>query len=278
MRARIISAVIGLGVLTIALFGYATIVLNLVLSLISAIGVWELLRAFGYDNSHKSLFRIGIIFAAIIPLLKTPWFDLIDIKSFIFILIIVMFGILLKEHDSLRLEEVAVAFMMSISIPLSLSSLLFIRDLYSSYNYLSVFYILIALGAAWLADSGAYFAGRFLGKHKLAPTVSPKKTVEGSIGGVISNAIFFVLLGFIYNMIFPAHQINYFNISLLGLLSAPVGMMGDLVFSVIKRQNNVKDFGSIMPGHGGVLDRFDSVVLTAPFVMLMLPIIPPVIL
>lgn len=277
MRARIISAAVGLAILAAVIAGYYTIALNLSLSVVSALGVSELLKAFGYNKSHRALNVIGIVFGALVPLLKTQWYSL-PIVHFIFIYIMVMFGILLKQHDRLRLEEVAVAFMMSISIPLSLSSLLFIREQYKDFGYVAVFYTLLALGAAWLADSGAYFAGRLFGKHKLAPTVSPKKTVEGSVGGVLMNIICFMLLGLLYSAVFRDYPVNYLNLALLGLFSAPVGMMGDLVFSVIKRQNSVKDFGTIMPGHGGVLDRFDSVILTAPFIMLMLEILPPIVI
>lgn len=274
MRTRIISAAVGLIILAAALLGYYTIIFNLALSVISAIGVAELLKAFGYNKTHKTLNVIGIVFAACVPFVKTQWYS-VPIIFLIFVYIIVMLGILLKQHNKIRLEEVAVAFMMSISISLSLSSLLIIREQYANYGYSAIFYTLLALGAAWLADTGAYFCGRFFGKHKLAPTVSPKKTVEGSIGGIITNIICFILLGALYSAILGEYSVNYLNLAIIGLLSAPVGMMGDLVFSVIKRQNNVKDFGTIMPGHGGVLDRFDSVILTAPFIMLVIRIIPP---
>lgn len=274
MRTRIISAAVGLIILAAALLGYYTIIFNLALSVISAIGVAELLKAFGYNKTHKTLNVIGIVFAACVPFVKTQWYS-VPIIFLIFVYIIVMLGILLKQHNKIRLEEVAVAFMMSISISLSLSSLLIIREQYANYGYSAIFYTLLALGAAWLADTGAYFCGRFFGKHKLAPTVSPKKTVEGSIGGIITNVICFILFGVLYSAILGEYTVNYLNLAIMGLLSAPVGMMGDLVFSVIKRQNNVKDFGTIMPGHGGVLDRFDSVILTAPFIMLVIRIIPP---
>ena len=268
MRTRIISAAVGLIILAAALLGYYTIIFN------SAIGVAELLKAFGYNKTHKTLNVIGIVFAACVPFVKTQWYS-VPIIFLIFVYIIVMLGILLKQHNKIRLEEVAVAFMMSISISLSLSSLLIIREQYANYGYSAIFYTLLALGAAWLADTGAYFCGRFFGKHKLAPTVSPKKTVEGSIGGIITNVICFILFGVLYSAILGEYTVNYLTLAIMGLLSAPVGMMGDLVFSVLKRQNNVKDFGTIMPGHGGVLDRFDSVILTAPFIMLVIRIIPP---
>ncbi len=274
MRTRIISAAVGLLVLAAALLGYYTIVFNLALSAVSAIGVAELLKAFGYNKTHRTLNVIGIVFAALLPFTKTQWYSF-PMMFLIFVYIMVMFGILLKQYYKLRLEEVAVAFMMSVAIPLSLSSLLIIRERYSDCGYAAIFYTLLALGAAWLSDSGAYFAGRFFGKHKLAPTVSPKKTIEGSVGGIITNVICFVLLGLLYSAVIGDYQVNYMMLTVLGLLSSPVGMMGDLVFSVIKRQNNVKDFGAIMPGHGGILDRFDSVILTAPFIMLILPLLSP---
>lgn len=274
MRARIISAFIGLLVLAVVLVGYNTVVLNIAISVVSAIGVSELLKAYGYNKTHKSLNIAGITFAALIPFFQTEWYVL-PAKHLVFAYIIVLFVILLKNNSKLRFEEVAVAFMMSLAIPLSLTSLLYVKYAYRDLGYYSIFYLLLALGAAWLADSGAYFTGRFLGKHKLAPNISPKKTIEGSVGGIIVNTICFCLLGLAFTAI-TGIQVNYLNLALLGFLSAPVGMVGDLVFSVIKRQNSVKDFGTIMPGHGGVLDRFDSVVLTAPFLMFMLEYLPPI--
>ena len=131
------------------------------------------------------------------------------------------------------------------------------------------FYVVLALMGAWIADSGAYFAGRFFGRRKLCPEVSPKKTIEGFIGGIVCNVVVFLIFNMVYAAIMK-HQgtpITYsvFSTALLAMACAVLGTVGDLSASVLKRQLEIKDYGTIMPGHGGVLDRFDSVLLVLPF-------------
>ena len=131
---------------------------------------------------------------------------------------------------------------------------------------LGIFMVLFILFCAWFGDSGAYFVGTFFGKHKLCPLVSPKKTVEGLIGGVVTVGIVTTILVLVYNsFILKDTQLSYAVLIPLSMVTSLVGVVGDLSASVIKREYSVKDFGNIMPGHGGVLDRFDSVILVAPF-------------
>ena len=120
-----------------------------------------------------------------------------------------------------------------------------------------------------LADSGAYFAGTFFGKTKLCPEISPKKTVEGLIGGVISNGILMLIISLFYQFVLKGEPIHYLGVLIAGMLAALIGLVGDLTASVIKRQTGIKDYGNIMPGHGGIMDRFDSVLLVAPFMYYM---------
>ena len=128
-----------------------------------------------------------------------------------------------------------------------------------------VFLLLITLCAAWLADSGAYFAGTFLGKTHLCPEISPKKTVEGLIGGVAANGVIMLIVSLVYRYIVKGYPVHFVWIVLAGMVCAIIGLIGDLTASIIKRQTGIKDYGNIMPGHGGVMDRFDSVLLVAPF-------------
>ena len=143
------------------------------------------------------------------------------------------------------------------------------------YGYDAVFFILLILCFAWGGDTCAYFAGRAFGKHKLCPVVSPKKTVEGAIGGVLGTMVFGVIITLVYSVAanrmeaFTRSNIGvsmYVIIALLGCVAAVLGIYGDLFASVVKRQCGIKDYGTIFPGHGGILDRFDSVMFIAPFV------------
>ena len=136
--------------------------------------------------------------------------------------------------------------------------------------------------SAWVADGGAYFIGTAFGKHKLCPEISPKKTWEGFFGGLVTTVIFSVILGFGYELIdelMTGEKHFTVNISLLvmaAVVSTFLGLMGDLIASLLKRQCGVKDFGEIFPGHGGIMDRFDSVLFVAPFIYLLFKMFFPI--
>jgi phosphatidate cytidylyltransferase len=123
--------------------------------------------------------------------------------------------------------------------------------------------VLLALGLAWFADTGAYFAGRFLGKHKLYEAVSPKKTVEGAVGGLVAAVVWSLLASFWFLRSLPvSHGIP------LALVAGVLGQSGDLAESLLKRSTGVKDSGAIVPGHGGILDRVDALIVTSIVVYL----------
>ena len=136
-------------------------------------------------------------------------------------------------------------------------------------------YILIPFVVAFLNDIGAYFAGSFLGKRKLCPTISPNKTVEGLYGGLAASVIGLLLYCLILQLGF-GFKVQYFFVLLYGLVGGLAGVFGDLSFSVIKRQTGIKDYGNIFPGHGGILDRFDSVIMVAPLIEALLRWLPVV--
>ena len=132
--------------------------------------------------------------------------------------------------------------------------------------------VLLPLVAAWGSDTFAYFVGVRFGRHKLAPVISPKKTIEGSVGGVAGAAALTVVVVMLFNR-HSAIDLPYWVAAIIGACGAVVGQLGDLSFSIIKRQTGIKDYGKIFPGHGGVLDRFDSVIFVAPVVELLLRVL-----
>ena len=134
-------------------------------------------------------------------------------------------------------------------------------------------YLLVFIGP-WVSDTGAWFFGRLFGKHKLIPEVSPKKTVEGAIGGVLSASAAFVLYGFIVHQMDATLSPNYVILALAGVICAIVSQFGDLIASLVKRHYGIKDYGNVFPGHGGVMDRFDSVLLVSPVLYLLITYIP----
>ena len=132
--------------------------------------------------------------------------------------------------------------------------------------------VFVALIAAFLTDTGAYFTGYFFGKHKLIPEISPKKTVEGAIGGVAICVISMLVYAWI--LTFFGIKANLLNIVIIGVIASVISQFGDLSASMIKRGLGIKDYGDIMPGHGGVLDRIDSLLFTAPAIYYLNMILP----
>lgn len=126
-----------------------------------------------------------------------------------------------------------------------------------------------------MADAGAFFAGSLFGKHKLCPNISPKKTVEGAIGGVFTCVLAAVAIGFLFgNLITPQLTVNFIPLIIIGVCDAVLSIVGDLSFSLIKRTIGIKDYSNLFPGHGGMLDRFDSIIFTVPMVLIVNSFLP----
>ncbi len=278
MLVRIISALIGIIVGVTVLIFDNKILYASVLAIISAIGTWELIHAVKC-NKHKLLTGFCVIFSAFVPfMVSMPVF--IRFRAPVFLLyVVVLLSIMLFNHKTVTFENVATCGGAALVIPTSLSCIILLRfspaipDGYMP----GVFMIVYALFCAWFGDSGAYFIGTFFGKHKLCPEISPKKTVEGLIGGIVTVGIVVTIQCLVYNLLLPSEvKMNYAVLIPIGMLASGVGVLGDLSASVIKRQYNVKDFGNLMPGHGGVLDRFDSVLFVAPFLFAVFSFVSPI--
>ena len=134
--------------------------------------------------------------------------------------------------------------------------------------------IFAALISAFLTDTGAYFSGYFFGKHKLIPEVSPKKTVEGAIGAVFAAMGATVIFAYCIDVFIESITVNYIVLAVYAFVGSICAMFGDLVASLIKRSFGVKDFGNLIPGHGGILDRFDSVLFVAPLMYYFMQYLP----
>lgn len=278
MLKRIISAIIGIIVGVTVLFFDNKFLYTSVLTVIGSIGVWELIHAVKCEK-HKLLTVVCICFSAIVPALLTLSVEfnlkrniiVFSFVGFVFVLLLIM----LLKHEKVRLEHIAMCGCAATIIPASLSCIVYVRYMswYAAGGFFpGVFMVVYLLFCAWFGDSGAYFVGTFLGKHKLCPNISPKKTVEGFIGGVLTVGLVVAIQCAVYNELLlrffdvpEEFRMNYFVLIPVGMLASIAGVLGDLTASVIKRQYDVKDFGNLMPGHGGVLDRFDSVLFVAPF-------------
>ena len=210
-------------------------------------------------KSQSAISAVGIICAAM--MLVGFYFDNIKLAIILAVMLYMIISVFL--HGKYTYKEVYSSAFITFFITFFFSALTKIRI---NYGKEAVFLVFIF---AWITDTGAYFSGRFLGKHKLISKVSPKKTWEGSIGGVISAVVGALLYLLILNKAFNIHNVggaSYIGMSLLAVIASVFAQIGDLAASSLKRDCGVMDFGIILPGHGGVMDRFDSVVFIAPMV------------
>lgn len=259
MKTRIITGVVLVGLLAVLIAFSGTLLFPIALAVLAAIAIGEVANCIGFLRVWYISIPIMVLGAAAVAL---PWFvDSEDyIRNLSFAALIVMlflFAAAVFAKGKFNFSELSAFFVCSVYIVAAFASMVLLR-LTPSGKYL---YLLVFIGP-WVCDTFAYFTGRFFGRHKLIPEVSPKKTVEGSIGGMIFCVASYLLFGFIVDRFFGLHA-NYLLLGLAGLGVSIVSQIGDLTASVIKRQHNVKDYGKIFPGHGGVMDRFDSVLPTA---------------
>lgn len=259
MKSRLLTAAIGIPlVVCVLLFGeqFHWIMYALV-SVLNLIMIFELLSA---KKLHNSIVFIPCaVYGIVLPLSLPFKLELISVYAFV----IIMFLIMIINHKNVSYPDLCFAVLGSLIISFGMSSVLLLPPAYDNHF---TFFFVICVGVAWSADAGAYFSGVFLGKHKLCPVVSPNKTVEGFLGGIVAGTVSAFVVVFIYNFIYSNAHFNYLIVFFIGLLISVISVLGDLSFSLIKRSCKIKDYGSIFPGHGGFLDRFDSVVFAAPIV------------
>lgn len=271
MLTRIISAAVAIVIAVAVLCFHNTIVLNIAVAALIAVALFELFKAEDCLKFKVSQ-AVCYIFALTIPF--SNYLLKLDKNIMYYIVagfLLVMFITFLGYYKTMKYEKLCFMIFVSTFISVTMSTLLYLNRTGEEHG---LFYVVLTLCGAWLADSGAYFAGTFLGRHKLCPNISPKKTVEGIIGGVITNGLIFVLLGLGYTKLIVSGDIsaNYILLFVLGMICALLGLLGDLSASLLKRQTGIKDYGNIMPGHGGVMDRFDSVLFVAPFMTIALSV------
>lgn len=275
MKVRIISGLVCLVILAAVLFAYETIALEIAVTLIVLMAVWELLNAAGLAKKHRFLTIICEIGGVVICLFGNRSFALTAAG---YGMAVLLFFYLLRHHEIIRVEEVGFAFLISFFVPLSFGCVLYSKAQWGAQ--VSLFYLMLILGSAWWADTGAYFTGVFFGKHKLCPKISPKKTIEGFIGGIITAILGNLLMCVLFSQYFQFHfgadtvVIHYTKVILFTPFWSVLGVLGDLSASIIKRQFGIKDYGKLIPGHGGIMDRFDSVLYICPIVYLFANILP----
>ncbi len=270
MKTRIIAAVALLPLLLLIVLAAHKIFTALLFAAMAAIAAFELLSGTNII-SQKRLQIYTCIAAFIVCMCSYTGISGVWTQAAILLFFVVLFIEKMLDIAGITFEKIAVCFAGGLLIPYLLSALIRIHGTEHGR-----FFILIPFIFAFLSDTGAYFAGIFLGKHKMAPVISPKKTWEGAIGGV-AGAIISMLIYCAVLQLFFNFKVNYLFAVLYGVLGSVGSVFGDLCFSAIKRQTGIKDYGNLIPGHGGILDRFDSMIVAAPLAEILLILLPLVV-
>lgn len=273
LAKRILVAVIFAPLLFVVMFFLPPVALAVVAAFISAVACFELLRATGEGRVTRTMQAVSILSAAVVPFGAWLGYITLTMGACTFVVMAVSFWCAIHAYDEqespIGFYHVMLTLFAGVLIPCGLSALVMLKCMENG-KYLVVLAVLLA----FITDGGAYFAGVFLGRHRGVTRVSPNKSLEGYIGGFLTG----VVAALVYGAIVQAAtglEVSFASLGLCGLFGALATELGDLAFSLIKRQYGVKDYGHLLPGHGGMLDRFDSMIFCAPvvlFIVLLLPV------
>lgn len=294
MKTRIISGAVLVAVLVGLLFASTkwAPIMYIACAVLSAIGVYEALYATRIVK-NKIITAVGSVFSAIfilrpliIGLLPDSYILSLDISglstiiplivctifgsvaNLIILFALIQFALYLKFHKDIKLE--GMLGMIVLPIIISYAFLCFVSHVNRDT---SLFYVVLLFCWSAVADTGAYFVGVAIGKHKMAPVISPKKSWEGLIGGIVSSLLVTFGVCMLYQNCFDV-KVNTIAVLIATPIFVLIGVMGDLTASLIKRKCEIKDFGKLIPGHGGVLDRFDSILMISAALSVMLSTFP----
>ena len=261
MIKRIITGLIALAILIPLLVFSGTFVFPVLLAIVTVICLFEMFRCMGIHKKYDITMSAYTV-AVIVPFFMRYIDNKVSVAKLCFVVgimyLITVFASMIWSHGKIQFNDSMTIFVITAYIIGSINSIIFVRDFEDVGQYV---YMLIFFGA-WMTDTFAYFAGYFFGKHKLIADVSPKKTVEGSVGGILGCILSFIAYGLIVDIAFE-RTANIWFLALMGFIASVVAQIGDLLMSVIKRHYGVKDYGTLFPGHGGMLDRLDSVLTVA---------------
>ncbi|MBE6644209.1 MAG: hypothetical protein E7612_02370 [Ruminococcaceae bacterium] len=276
MKTRILTslgmAVIGIPILIFSKY----IVFAITVAVLSFVAVFEMFRAVGIQKKYFISVPAYVLapafpFASYFLAAEHTFGYLLLCVAGLFVYLIYSFFVAVFMRGELKFSEVSEAFCLATYVIFSFTSITFMRYMNVKTGLWSFVLVLIS---AWGSDVFAYFTGRFFGRHKLIPEVSPKKTVEGSIGGIVCATGLAVLYGFIVSRC-TALVPDYLVLAISAFVLSAVSQVGDLIASLIKREHGIKDYGNIFPGHGGVMDRFDSVLSITTVLMIICLVFPP---
>ena len=260
LKTRVISGIALVIILGGALYmgGYFLWTLLLFASIIGLIEFYRAIHSVNIGEKYRlsPLEMTGLVssiaYYAVILLSKN------DMTAIFVVILSVLAGMILYvlTYPKYKVSDTMMTVFGELYIPVMLS---FIYLIWRDEGFKMTLLVFIS---SWACDTCAYFSGKALGKHKLAPVLSPKKSIEGSVGGVIGSAVLGVVFAFVFGF-------EPWIIAVLCGAGGAISQFGDLFASAIKREHNIKDYGNLIPGHGGIMDRFDSVIITAPIIYIL---------
>lgn len=267
MKTRIISGIVITVIAALLLVGqiFVPIIMPFAAAVFAILTVYEMLFATGM-NKNIIMVVAGMLPAAILPFIFTGFVSF-PINAVFTVFILLQFALCLKYHSSLEIGGVIGSVAMPVLISYAFSAMAVLAGKYI------LFYMILILCWSAVADTGAYFTGVAFGKHKMTPNISPKKTWEGLAGGMVLSILATLLACLIYSAV-TDYKVNIIACVAVTPVFVLVGVMGDLMASVIKRKCGIKDYGNLIPGHGGIMDRFDSILMMTPLFFELVKIIP----
>ncbi len=254
MKTRILTSLVGVPFIILALIQPYLWVWGIIAFAASVVGLYEFYKATGLKDC-KALCILGYITALYFTI---TWFKDISIIPFPLWFAAILFLIMIFSNNKVSANQLGLSWLSVIYIPYLLTYIIGLRRLTNGE-----YYIWLVIVCAFLTDTCAYFTGKAIGKHKLCPALSPNKTIEGAIGGVIGCGLSCMLFGYIVSSCCGV-DVHFIKLFILGLICSVGAQLGDITASCIKRQYGIKDYGNLFPGHGGVLDRCDSILFVAP--------------
>lgn len=270
MKTRIIVAVICIPFILALLLWLPPVFLTGFAMIMTGFIAYELIKATGADSCKRN-YIYAILSAVIIPLLVYLKAERIYFHVVLYILAAVMFieaVLAYGKEKPVKFFDILTVLFGGFVIPCALSCLVILK-----MKELGHLYVLLPFLCTFVSDSGAYFAGVFLGKHKGIFKVSPNKSAEGCVGSVLSLVIGMLIYGLVLRFALKI-EVNFAVLMLYAVVGNVMTQLGDLAFSLIKREHGIKDYGNLIPGHGGMLDRFDSMIFAAPVIYILVTLIP----
>ena len=277
MKTRTITSVFILLVMIPIILLSKFIIYPIALSALAVMATFEILRALGVEKnwylSIPAYILAGVFpFASYFVTAQSSFTYLLTIAALIYIYMIYTMGVSVFSKGQTTFKTISEVLLSVTYVVVSFTSLSMIRYIDKE---IGLYKLILVFIVSWVCDAMAYVVGSLIGKHKLIPEISPKKTVEGAIGGVISAIAAYMLYGLVLDLAIPNVEVNYIVLAVFGLVLAVVSQLGDLIASLIKREHNIKDYGKLLPGHGGIMDRFDSIMAVSTILLILTIVFPP---